>query len=411
MRVCPTEAIRVKNGKARVLEELCIDCGSCLKACSHGAITAKTRTLKDFDNFAFKVAVPSPVLFGQFPREVRPEHIAQGLLAVGFDAVWDFAVDMGLVTRAISDYVDSWRGPRPVISITCPVVVRLIQVAYPRMVEQIVRIQPPREIAGREAKRHFAQELGLAPDQIAAIYVAACQAKTVSIDQPAEGGESYLDGSVGIPQIYNAVLAEAREVASSGQPISGLIPVRSASMVSWSTPRSFANLPRRYRYMSVTGLPNVIQVFDDIEKGKLKDVDFIECNACWSGCANGNLTVDNVYVCQAKLQHLARDLPHTDSQTLAEVARRYPQEDFALARAPEPRAAVVVGYLRERVRRMNEAEKIASVMPGFDCGLCGAPSCKVLAQDVVAGRAPREDCVFLSKQRLDEVRRHRPRKP
>jgi len=410
VRVCPTEAIRVRHEKAQVLNELCIDCGSCLTACSRGAITATTHTLEEFSHFAFKVAVPSPVLFGQFPREVRPEHIAQGLLAVGFDAVWDFGVDMGLVTRAIADYVESWRGPWPVISITCPVIVRLIQVSYPRMIEQLVRLHPPREIAGREAKRRFAQERGLAPEQIAVIYVAACQAKTVSIEQPAEGGRSYLDGSIGIPQIYNAVLAEAREAAKRGQPPSGLIPVRSASMVSWSTPRSLADLPKQHRYMSVTGLPNVIHVFDDIEKGKLKDVDFLECSACWSGCANGNLTVDNVYVSQAKLQSLARDLPHTDPETEAEVARRYPNEDFLLERPPEPRATVVVGDLRERVRRMREAEKIAGVLPGLDCGLCGTPSCSVLAHDVAAGEAQRDDCIFLSKRRIDELRRLHRRK-
>ena len=112
MRVCPTMAIRVKHGKALVLPELCIDCGSCLKACPQGAFTATTRTLEEFDRFAYKVAIPSPVLFGQFPLDVRPEHIAQGLLAVGFDAVWDYGVEMRLVTRAIVDYVESWRPAR-----------------------------------------------------------------------------------------------------------------------------------------------------------------------------------------------------------------------------------------------------------------------------------------------------------
>jgi Fe-S-cluster-containing hydrogenase component 2 len=405
MRVCATDAIRVYDGKARVHNDLCIDCGSCLTACSRGAIVATTRTLEEFDDYAFKVAVPSPVLFGQFPLEVRPEHIVQGLLAVGFDAVWDFAVDMRLATYAIADYVDAWDGPRPVISITCPVIVRLLQVSYPKLLEQLICMQPPREIAGREIKRRYSQELGLPPDKIAAVYIAACQAKTISIEQPAEGGRSSLDGSVGIPQIYNSVLAAAREAAKNGGLHSDLIPVRSASMVSWSTPRPLADLPSRHRYMSVTGLPNVIKVFDDIEKGRLKHIDFLECSACWAGCGNGNLTVDNVYVSQAKLQSLAKDLPHTDPATEAEVARRYPNEDFALERLPEPRAAEVVGDLRERVRRLQEAEKLVSILPGLDCGLCGAPSCKVLAHDVAAGEAPREDCIFLSKGRLAELRR------
>lgn len=405
MRACPTDAIRVREGKARAINELCIDCGACLTMCAQGAILPTSRTLEEFADFAFKVAVPSPVLFGQFPLEVRPEHIVVGLLAVGFDAVWDFGVDLRLTTLAIADYVDKWSGPRPVISITCPVVVRLLQVSYPKLLEQLIRMKPPREIAGSEVKRHYSRELGLPEERIAAIYIAACQAKTVSIEQPAEGGRSALDGSVGIPQIYNSVLAAARDAAKNGESSGDLDPVRSVSMVSWSTPRPLADLPSRHRYMSVTGLPNVIRVLDDVEKGRLKNIDFLECSACWAGCGNGNLAVDNVYLSQAKLQTLARDLPDTDPRTEAEVARRYGHEDFSLERAPEPRTTVVVGDLRERVRRMQEAERILSVLPGLDCGLCGAPSCKVLAHDVTSGHASRDDCVFLSKRRVDELRR------
>ncbi len=405
MRACPTDAIRVKHGKACVQSQSCIDCGSCLKACTHGAITATTRTFEEFDRFAFKVAIPSPVVYGHFPLEVRPEHIVDGLLAAGFDAVWDYGIEMRLVTLAIVDYVERWRGPRPVISIMCPVVVRLLQVSYPRMLEQLIRVHPPREIAGREVKRHYSQVLGLDPDEIAAIYVTPCQARTVSILQPAEGGKSYLDGSVSIPQVYNTVLAEAREAARGKRPRSGWSPVRSADVLRLTLRRPLTELLTKHRYLSVAGLPNVIRVFDDIEKGKLKDFDYVECYACWGGCANGNLTVDNVYVTLAKLQSLMNDLPEVDPQTEGEAARRYPHEEYSTPRSPEPRGPVVAGDLRERVRRKQEADRIAQILPGLDCGLCGAPACKVLARDIAAGEAEKGDCVFLSRQRLEELRR------
>ena len=406
MRTCPTAAVRVRGGTAVVHSELCIDCGSCLKACRRGAFTATTSTLDQFAAYRFKVAIPSPVLFGQFPLEVRPEHIAQALLAVGFDAIWDYGVEMRLVARAIVDYVEGWRGPRPVISLTCPVVVRLLQVSYPRMLDQLVGVLPPREVAGREIKRRYAQELGLAPEEIAAIYITPCQARTVSIMQPAEGGRSRLDGAVGIPQLYNRLLEEARAAASAARPGSW-DPVRSAVMLRWSTRRPLADLMRRYRYLAVTGLPNVIRVFDDIEKGKLNDIDFLECNACWGGCTNGNLTVDNLYVSEAKLQSLMRDLPDTDPRTEAEVERRYPIEDYSVERRFEARVRTVSGDLRERVRRVEAAESIAATLPGYDCGLCGAPGCTVHAHDVVTGEAATADCIFFSPERLDELRRQR----
>ena len=30
---CPTEAIRVRKGKARIIAERCIDCGECIRVC------------------------------------------------------------------------------------------------------------------------------------------------------------------------------------------------------------------------------------------------------------------------------------------------------------------------------------------------------------------------------------------
>jgi Na+-translocating ferredoxin:NAD+ oxidoreductase RNF subunit RnfB len=404
MRACPTNAIRVKHGKAKVLTELCIDCGSCLRACPIGAISATTRTMDSIGHIAFKVAVPSPVLFTQFPRDVRPEHIVQGLLAAGFDAVWDYGIDLALITRATDDYVERWDGPRPLISIMCPVIVRLLQVAYPRMLDQLINVRPARDIAGREIKRRYADERGLAPEQLAAIYVTPCQARTVAIQQPAEGGPGYLDGAIGIEQVYNTVLAETREAVRAGVPPGAWSPVRSTAILRWATRRPFAELLRRHRYVSVTGLPNVIRVFDDIEKGKLKDIDFLDCFACWGGCTNGNLTVDNVYVSLAKLQSLWGGLPELDAETAAEVERRYPDEDFAMDPPPQPRAAAQVADLRERVRRVKETERIAAELPGVNCGLCGTPGCKVLAHDVAAGLADKTDCVFLSKRRLDELR-------
>ena len=38
IKSCPTEAIRVRNGKAAILNARCIDCGVCIQVCPHKAI-------------------------------------------------------------------------------------------------------------------------------------------------------------------------------------------------------------------------------------------------------------------------------------------------------------------------------------------------------------------------------------
>jgi len=408
MRACPTHAIRVRGGKARFAPDHCIDCGSCLPACSSGAIAATTWSVKDLSRFKYRVAVPSPVLFGQFPTGITPDHIVQGLLMLGFDAVWDFAVEICLVDRAIKAYVENWKGPFPLISVACPVVVRLVQVSYPRMVDQLICVQPPRELAGREIKRRFSRELGISPNEIAAIHITPCQAKTISIIHPAEEVESTLDGTLGISDVYNAIVASTNVIRAIPDRPSCARAIRNAAFLRSCLGDGLSRIISSHRYLQVTGISNLTQVFDDIEKGRLRNVEFVEAHSCWSGCTGGNLTVGNVYVTQSKFNSMISKLPDMDPETLAEVERRYPEEDFLLERPIRPRrVAGSAVSLSERVRLVREAEAILEKLPGYDCGLCGAPTCKDLARDVSIGDAAQSDCVFHSRDRLRQLREMR----
>ena len=51
------------------------------------------------------------------------------------------------------------------------------------------------------------------------------------------------------------------------------------------------------------------------------------------------------------------------------------------------------------MRKMEQAEEICKSLEGLDCGSCGAPSCRALAEDVVRGLATVDDCVFRFKEK------------
>ncbi len=406
MRACPTRAIRVKNGKASLIPDLCIDCGSCLQVCPSKAIAATTISLAELDRFKFKVAVASPALYTQFGMNDTPAQVGRALLDLGFDAVWEYAVDIELVDRAITACVKNWSGPFPLISDSCPVVVRLVQVAYPSMVDHLLPIDVPREIAGREVKHKYSRELGLKPEEIAAIYITPCQAKTISILEPAEEGKSYLDGAIGISEIYNDILFRLRKDTAKSQEISPDQALDSGELFHWGNPEGeFPNLLPE-RYLPLSGLSDIIKVFDDIEKGKLKNIEFLECHACRGGCLGGNLTVENLYVARSKELHLKANMPKPTPGFEKEVARRFATEDLTMRSSIKPRSfARDVGDLRARVLRKKRADVIQKALPLLNCGLCGAPACKDHAEDVAYGRAQIGDCVFLSKRRIDQLRR------
>ena len=403
MRACPTHAIRVKNGKASVISELCIDCGLCLGVCTTGAISATTIRFAELNRFKFKVAVASPALFTQFGLRDNPAHVARALLELGFDAVWEYAVDIALIDRAITDCVKTWPGPFPLISNSCPVVVRLIQVAYPSMVEHVIPLEAPREIAARELKQKYSQELGLKPEEIAAIYITPCQAKAISILQPAEEAKSHLDGAVSIAGVYNELLTKMRRNAKPPDAPKDM--VTSGELLHWGAPEGeFPKLSREH-YLPLTGLTDIMKVFNDIEKGRFRNIEFLECHACQGGCIGGNLTVENVYVARSKLLHLMATMPKPDPEFEKEVERRYAIDDVSLRGSLKPRLTEGEAIdLRERVMRRRKAEELVRALPLLNCGLCGAPTCRNHAEDVAASRADLQDCVFLSLDRIGQLR-------
>ena len=262
MRVCPTQAIRVRDGKAKIIEEKCIDCGECITACPHGAIVPLTDPFGELSKFRHTVAIPSPALYAQFGREILPEKILAGIMKLGFDDAFDLALTCGEVSFAIQEYLREYKGPKPLISNACPAVVRLVQVKYPELIDQIIPIEPPRELAAREIKKKKSKQLGLKEKEIGTFYLTPCPVKMISIRQPAEKGKSYLDGAISISDIYGPLLSamEGIEKGSYRKALENICILG----VGWAMVGGICRTLRLKNSLAVSGLSEILKVFDEI---------------------------------------------------------------------------------------------------------------------------------------------------
>ena len=184
LKRCPTEAIRVRGGSAHIINERCIDCGECIRVCDYHAKVAVTDPLEIIEGWKYKIALPAPSLYGQFKNLQNISQLLAALKELGFDDVFEVARGADVVSRAIRERLKKPDLPRPVISSACPAIVRLIQVRFPDLIDHIIDIRQPMEVAAMIAKREFARKHDVDEKEIGCFFLTPCPAKVTAIRNP-----------------------------------------------------------------------------------------------------------------------------------------------------------------------------------------------------------------------------------
>ncbi len=393
LRACPTKAIRIRNGKAVILPDLCVDCGECIRVCPQRAVAPRVSTLEDMARFKVRVLMPSRVLYTQFGEDVLPNDILLALNRMGFDYVFDLAIYWEWFHLAVSEWLRAHPEIRPALSPVCPVVTRMITKRFPELIPNIVPLYPPREIAAKYIRRLLRKKLGLADADIGLFHITPCAAKIASIDHPVAVKESFLDGTLGLHDVYGDILKNIKSLSeedyetlmfqAGGSGIGGeLFGVDLGE-----------ELPDA-RTLSVFGIPETLEVLEQISAGRLAGFRYIQCNTCPDGCLGGPLTVHNRYMARATLRRLVQmfgTLPRVRPRQL----RKLIEEGFFVTNARIESSRIPLDndpvQAMAKLKMMNE---LTARLPGRRCGACGAPDCRTLAEDVVMEKAKMSDCPF-----------------
>ena len=396
LKRCPTEAIRVRGGRAHIIDERCIDCGECIRVCSYHAKYAQTDPLASINRFKYKIALPAPSLYGQFKNLVSPSQVMEGLLQMGFDDVTEVAEGADIVTRAIRERMRNVEHDQyPIISSACPAIVRLIRVRFPDLISHIIDVRQPMEVAAMVAKREFCKKNNVAMEDVGCFFITPCAAKMTAIRNPIGYETSAVDGAISFLEVYGLLAGHIKKINTDTH-----LSHASAYGVGWANSGGEANAVSPENSMAVDGIENVIRVLEEIENDKLKDLVFFEGAACTGGCVGGPLTFENSYVARNVVHTLMNgcDITHPDEKVKASYLTKY---NLLTDKKIQPNSVMRLDDdIVEAMRKMEQLEEIVQSLPGYDCGSCGSPTCRTFAEDIVRGFCNKMDCIHILKDQL-----------
>jgi iron only hydrogenase large subunit-like protein len=386
IRECPVKAIRVEDGYARVVPDLCIMCGNCVLACPHSAKQVRD-DLPDAKALLASgrkvIASLAPSFVAQFSG-VRPAQLIHALKKLGFFAVSETALGAQQVSATVFSLMH--KMPKQIwISSACPVVVDFIAKYHPECQSHVIGVLSPLLTHCKMLRAHYG-------DEAVTVFIGPCIAKKKEAEQHPELLSVVLtfedlDRWLTEENIHLAEIDPTPEdhflpyEAEEG----ALYPIDGGMVPAVAGNREVNSK----QFMSFSGLANVEQALKSIPEWHPEHNIFFELTACAGSCVNGPKAARNTSVARRRY----------DILSYAKPAARLPRKpSLGIAgyydAAPIARAEYSEMQLREALRTVGKY----SAEDELNCGGCGYDSCRDFARALINRNAERMMCATYTRK-------------
>ena len=438
VRRCPVKAIKIEDGSAMIVPDLCIACGTCYRVCPAKAKQARndlTRAKHLVQSGKDVYVSLAPSWITEFEGVSREQMIA-AIRRLGFRGVSETALGAeevsaniaGLLDKAANDALQVSAAPdmsqtacgekdedasaerspertsgvredtntgeapqvsaanRLFISTACPAVVEYINKYVPERTANLTKLTSPLLAHCRLLKTALGKDIEV-------IFIGPCIAKKIEADRHPDLLSLSLsftdlrqwlkDENIELKDIHTSVfdkfvMSKAEE--GTAYPVEG-------GMIE--TLKPYEQSQKAY-LMQITGIDNIKRELKNIREEALDRPVFIECLACEGGCVNGPCTSSK----KSGLEKRVEILKESDFSGLA--GKRSPSVDIRLDYAPE--AIVQPKHDETDIKRVLASIGKYSIEDEINCGGCGYNTCRNFAKALLDGKAEPEMCVSHMKQ-------------
>ncbi len=395
VRQCPVKAIKVEQGHAMIMGDLCIICGRCVINCPSHAKRMRDDLPKarQFLSLKEKVIVSlAPSFVSDFP-EYSPQQMIWGLKKLGFTGVSETAIGADLVsaqiTKDIQKTLDGQSDQHLFLSSACPTTVEYIKHVMPDLVPYITDRSSPLLTHARFLKEQYGENT-------AVVFIGPCMSKKREADVFPE-----IDISLTFSDLRQWFSTEGVDPLQMPEESTenDFIPFRAAKGSLYPIDGGMIASMKRYhsldgvRAMAVTGVDEFAATLAGLHKEKLSEPLFIEMLACPGGCINGPACTlkRSTAIKRVNLVDYTQSAPERLSE---EVIRASP--DLSGTVPVEYQAPSTIG--EEKIQTALRSVGKYTKSDELNCASCGYDTCRDFVQAMIENRAEKTMCVSYMKK-------------
>ena len=398
IRVCPVNAIEVKNEQAQIIKNRCIVCGECSRVCpqKNRIIKSEISKVKSYLQNKEKIVVSIAPSFSSIFGE-ESKKIPCALRKLGFSNIEETIVSIDPIIEKYKLFANKSEDKNYITSF-CPAINNIIQKHYPSIIQNLIPVISPFIYHSRILKEKYGENVKV-------IFIGPCLAKKTEAY-----GENSIDAVLTFGELqklfkeYNINLKDLNE-----EPFDETYEDKLLVSIVGETSKFIKNEITKKDIIAVDGIEDCIKILEAIQDNRFKNTLF-EMNLCRHGCLGGSgMPNDGMtyYERKCNLVNYANSVKQDKKYNLNEQLNNKTSNKVYNKFSLEKNFDNLYFPLNQPSE--NEIKKILYSMGKYkksdelNCGGCGYTTCRDKAVAVYNGIAEINMCLPFMRQRAENL--------
>ncbi len=394
VRVCPVNAIKIKDGQANVIIEKCIACGICVNECPQGAKQYRSDVEKvtNYLNQNIEVAISLAPSFVSIYDEWEQKRIPSALRELGFSIIEETAIGAYYVAQESLKKIKE-NPNKSHISSSCSAVVEYIEKYVPERISNILEVNSPMMAHAKMLKQKWGREVKV-------VFIGPCTAKKLEANR--SENRPFIDAVLSFEEFDQLLklnhinLGECEESSFDRDPIENarLFPLEGGLLKTANLSTDMLSQD----IIAVSGFKEIKELLENMNSSSERMV--IEPLFCKSGCINGPVIIKNknIYERRRNVIEFGTKKPNkSTSEEIPDIDTHFKYQSIESVKE----------FKEEDIQKIFEISGKSNPENQLNCGACGYENCRENAKAVIEGIAEAEMCMpymrRLAEQKNDTI--------